>query len=61
MYVGTLGPHDPYMVPEKYLELYPMEEIELPASYEDDLTDKPNLYRRTAEIRKHRICSAGLL
>lgn len=47
MYVGTLGPHDPYMVPEKYLELYPMEEIELPASYEDDLTDKPNLYRRT--------------
>lgn len=47
MYVGTLGPHDPYMVPEKYLELYPMEEIELPAIYEDDLTDKPNLYRRT--------------
>lgn len=47
MYVGTLGPHDPYIVPEKYLELYPLEEIELPESFEDDLMDKPNLYRRT--------------
>ena len=47
MYVGTLGPHDPYFVPKKYLELYPLEEIELPESFEDDLMDKPNLYRRT--------------
>lgn len=47
MYVGTLGPHDPYFVPEQYLEWYPLEEIELPKSYTDDLLDKPNLYRRT--------------
>ena len=47
MYVGTLGPHDPYIVPEKYLELYPLEKIELPESFEDDLADRPNLYRRT--------------
>ncbi len=47
MYVGTLGPHDPYFVPERYLEMYPLEEIELPKSYTDSLLDKPNLYRRT--------------
>lgn len=47
MYVGTLGPHDPYFVPEEYLKLYPLEEISLPDSYGDDLSDKPHLYQRT--------------
>lgn len=47
MYVGTLGPHDPCFVPREYLDLYPLEEIELPKSWQDDLRDKPNLYRRT--------------
>ena len=47
MYVGTLGPHDPYFVPEKYLDLYPDEAIKLPASWNDRMSDKPNLYRRT--------------
>lgn len=47
MYVGTLGPHDPYFVPEKYLKLYPPKEVNLPDSYKDDLSDKPHLYQRT--------------
>lgn len=47
MYVGTLGPHDPYYVPEKYLQWYPLEEIKLPENYTDDLKDKPHLYLRT--------------
>lgn len=47
MYVGTLGPHDPYFVPEEYLKLYPLETIKLPDSCRDDLSDKPRLYQRT--------------
>ncbi len=46
-FVGVEGPHDPYNVPKRFLELYPLDEIELPESFEDEMLDKPNLYRRT--------------
>lgn len=49
LYVGTIGPHDPYVVPQKYLDLYDPKDIELPANYEDDMDDKPALYRRTQD------------
>ena len=49
MYVGTLGPHDPYFVPQQYLDLYSDESIVLPESWKDRMLDKPNLYRRTRE------------
>lgn len=48
-YVGVLGPHDPYFVPQKYLDWYNPDEIELPENFEDDLSDKPALYRRTQD------------
>jgi len=48
-FVGTLGPHDPYFVPERFLKLYNIEDIELPANFYDEMTDKPNLYMRTRE------------
>lgn len=48
-YIGTLGPHDPYFVPQKYLDMYDPGEIELPASFYDRMDDKPALYRRTRE------------
>lgn len=46
LYVGPLGPHDPYTPPQRFLDLYDPEEIELPASFCDDMKDKPALYRR---------------
>ena len=46
-YAGTLGPHDPYFVPQEYLDLYPLDSIELPPSFTDQMEDKPALYRRT--------------
>lgn len=49
MYVGTLGPHDPYFVPKQYLDIYPPDSINLPDSWHDMMADKPNLYRRTRE------------
>lgn len=49
LYAGTLGPHDHYFVPERFLDLYPIEEICLPESFDDPMTDKPGLYRRTRD------------
>ncbi|MEM9159325.1 MAG: sulfatase-like hydrolase/transferase [Verrucomicrobiota bacterium] len=48
-YVGFIGPHDPYKVPQRFLDLYPENTVDLPKSYHDDLSDKPNIYRRTRE------------
>ncbi|MBN8424962.1 sulfatase-like hydrolase/transferase [Microbacterium esteraromaticum] len=47
LYVGTLGPHDPYVPPERFLDMYPIDDIELPPSFFDPMSDKPALYRRT--------------
>ena len=45
-FVGTLGPHDPYYLPQKYLDMYPIEDIRLPDNFADRMEDKPGLYRR---------------
>ena len=49
LYTGFLGPHDPYVVPQKYLDLYDLDDIQLPPSYADTFAGKPNLYRRMRE------------
>ena len=51
LYAGAIGPHDPYVVPQKYIDLYDLEDIPLPASYADDLADKPRIYRRMRDMR----------
>ena len=48
-YIGTIGPHDPYFVPQRFLDWYDPAAIELPSSYSDRMTDKPGLYRRTRQ------------
>lgn len=50
LYAGTLGPHDPYIVPQRFWDMYKDKKITLPSSWNDDLTDKPNLYRRTQKL-----------
>ena len=49
LYVGPLGPHDPYFVPQRFLDLHPIEDIRLPDNFEDSMDDKPALYRRTQD------------
>jgi len=49
LYCGTLGPHDPYRVPQRFLDLYDPAEIELPESFPDPMADKPTLYRKTRD------------
>lgn len=38
---GLFHPHYPWYVPQKYLDLYPLEELVLPALQEGDLADVP--------------------
>ncbi|MDL2233110.1 sulfatase-like hydrolase/transferase [Ruminococcaceae bacterium OttesenSCG-928-L11] len=47
LYVGPLGPHDPYFVPQRFLDLYPEDSLPLPDTFDDAMEDKPALYRRT--------------
>ncbi|MFW6132832.1 MAG: sulfatase-like hydrolase/transferase [Planctomycetota bacterium] len=49
LYVGFIGPHDPYFAPQEFLDLYELEDVPLPASYHDEMRDKPNIYRRMRE------------
>ena len=45
LYIGTNGPHDPFVVPQKFLDLYADVDVPLPASFEDQMTDKPGAYQ----------------
>lgn len=62
LYVGPLGPHDPYFVPQRFLDLYPIEDIRLPDNFADSMDDKPAMYRRTQDrysqltLEEHREC-----
>jgi arylsulfatase A-like enzyme len=51
LYVGAVAPHDPYVVPRKYLDLYDLADVPLPISYGDELADKPAIYQRMREMR----------
>lgn len=42
---GLFHPHMPWYVPQKYLDMYPLDKIELPPLKEDDLDDLPDMAR----------------
>ena len=46
---GIYRPHLPWHVPQKYFDLYPLDEITLPNVKEDDLDDVPEAGRRMAK------------
>jgi arylsulfatase A-like enzyme len=56
LFVGLIGPHDPYDVPGIYLDRYALDEIPLPPSYGDDLADKPGIYRRMRQQVFGQLC-----
>lgn len=49
--VGTFRPHLPWYTPQKYVDLYPQADIQLPVVPEDDLDDVPEAGRKLA-LRK---------
>lgn len=50
LYVGTVGPHDPYNPPQEFIDLYDIEDIVLPDSFRDPMNGVPALYRRTRDV-----------
>jgi len=64
---GIYRPHEPWFVPKRYFDLFPIEDIQLPRGYkEDDLDDLPPEGRRRgpnryfAHIRKHKQWKQGI-
>ncbi len=51
MFVGWNMPHAPYMLPQRYIDQYNLDDVPLPISYWDTLRDKPNYYRKLREMR----------
>ncbi|NQT11102.1 MAG: sulfatase, partial [Planctomycetes bacterium] len=45
---GTFRPHLPWYTPQKYVDLYPLDQIKLPEAPPDDLDDVPEAGRRLA-------------
>lgn len=43
--LGLYRPHSPWYVPQKYLDLFPPDQIKLPEVKEDDLSDVPEIAR----------------
>lgn len=51
LYVGAIAPHDPYIVPQRFLDMYDIDDIPLPANYADSMADKPRIYKRMRDTR----------
>jgi len=51
MFVGWNMPHAPYILPQRYIDQYNLDDVQLPVSYWDNLLDKPNYYRKLREMR----------
>ena len=46
---GSFNPHMPWYVPQKYLDMYPLDRIVLPELKEDDLDDLPPLAKAVSD------------
>jgi len=46
LFVSTNAPHDPYVAPREFYDLYDPAKIPRPASFDDDLRGKPNVLKR---------------
>ena len=46
LFVGAIVPHDPYIVPGRYLDLYDPDDVPLPPAIANDLAGRPAIYSR---------------
>ncbi|CAM3971776.1 MULTISPECIES: sulfatase [Pseudoalteromonas] len=47
---GFLRPHVPWHVPQKWFDMHPVEELELPAYFKNDLDDVPEIATQVSEL-----------
>ncbi|QDU89125.1 Choline-sulfatase [Pirellulimonas nuda] len=47
---GLFHPHYPWYVPQKYLDMYPLDEIELPPIKDGDMNDVPDYGQRLVDL-----------
>ena len=52
LFVSTYAPHDPYLAPKELYNLYDVNNIKLPENFDDDMQDKPNIYKRIKSVWK---------
>lgn len=50
LFISTQAPHDPYLAPVACYEGYDPADIPQPASFEDNLSDRPGIYRRIQSV-----------
>ncbi len=48
--LGIYRPHVPWVVPQEYFDLYPLEEVQFPERRADDLDDLPERFKRLAHL-----------
>ena len=48
--LGIYRPHVPWVVPQKYFDLYPLEEVQFPERRADDLDDLPERFKLLAHL-----------
>ncbi len=51
LYAGAIAPHDPYVVPQRFLDMYDIDDIPLPVNFSDGMADKPRIYKRMRDAR----------
>ena len=51
--VGFVRPHVPFYVPQKWFDLFPMKDVQLPPVRNGDLLDVPEISRRIHELPKY--------
>ncbi len=51
--VGFVRPHVPFYVPQKWFDLFPLDEIQIPEIPQDDLDDVPEIARKLHEMPRY--------
>ena len=51
--VGFVRPHVPFYVPQKWFDLFPLDEIQIPKIRNDDLDDVPEIARQLHEMPRY--------
>ena len=46
LFIGVNGPHDAFVIPEPFAQMYAPDEVPLPPNFYDTLEDKPRIYQR---------------